>query len=176
MRQAWIHSTQWCRGSPEGRKVWTVSPVRCAALTSHGRFCNIDYIVIAAFATLFGKQPKHPLLLSYDIACQWAVNFLRRLKEFPEHLQIELPVGELRFAIPKYHFNGHKEKDHTQYSLNLMPGAGRTDGEEIERTWPRHDGTATSTREMGPGFRHDTLEDHFGFGNWQKLVGLGTST
>ena len=33
--------------------------------------------------------------------------------------------------------------------------------------------TGTSTREMGPGSRHDTLEDHFGNANWQKLVTLG---
>ena len=36
--------------------------------------------------------------------------------------------------------------------------------------------TCLSTREMGPGARQDTLEDHFGSGNWQKTVGLGKST
>lgn len=50
---------------------------------------------------------------------------------------------------------------------------GRTDGEEIEQNWARHDGTAGSTREMGPGSRHDTLEDHFGWANWQKVVKIG---
>jgi hypothetical protein len=26
---------------------------------------------------------------------------------------------------------------------------------------------------MGPGGRHDTLNDHWGHWNWQKLIGLG---
>ena len=32
---------------------------------------------------------------------------------------------------------------------------------------------ATSTWEMGPGSRHDTLDDHLGHWNWNKLIGLG---
>lgn len=57
-----------------------------------------------------------------------------------------------------------------------MPGVGRTDGEEIERSWARHSGTASSTREMGPGSRHDTLEDHFGWSNWMKYSSMGECT
>jgi hypothetical protein len=32
---------------------------------------------------------------------------------------------------------------------------------------------ATSTREMGPGSRHDVLDCHLHFWNWCKLIGLG---
>jgi hypothetical protein len=32
----------------------------------------------------------------------------------------------------------------------------------------------TTTREMGPGSRHDTLDDGWGFWNWLKLVTLRT--
>ena len=102
-------------------------------------------------------------------------NLLERITLLPDHLQINIPTGELRYVIPKYHFNAHKEKDHNRYSLNLVAGVGRTDGEEIERNWSRHDGTAGSTREMAPGSRHDTLEDHFGWANWQRLLRLRES-
>ena len=32
---------------------------------------------------------------------------------------------------------------------------------------------ANSTKEMGPGSRHDTLDDHFGHHNWRKYILLG---
>ncbi|KAF7792933.1 hypothetical protein EIP86_004036 [Pleurotus ostreatoroseus] len=135
------------------------------------RYCNMDYIVASTLSII---GPQGPLVLSYDIACQWAKYLRERLREFPDHLRISLPCGEVRYAIPKYHYRAHKEVDHSQYSLNLMPGVGLSDGEEIERNWPRHDGTQASIREMGPGSRHDTLEDHFGWANWTKLVTLGS--
>lgn len=94
-------------------------------------------------------------------------------EHFPEHLRVPIDTKDVRTVIPKYHFNGHKEEDHNRYSLNLVIGVGRTDGEEIERNWFRHNATAASTREMGPGSRHDTLEDHFGWSNHVKSTSLG---
>ena len=54
-----------------------------------------------------------------------------------------------------------------------MPGVGRTDGEGIERNWSEINRVANSTKEMGPGARHDTIDDHFGHHNFRKFVGLG---
>lgn len=133
----------------------------------------MDYLVAS---TLCHRNEKPtPLILSYDIVCQWSVHLQDRLAKLPSHVQLTLPQGpgELRFAIPKYHFNAHKEKGHNQYSLNLMKGAGRVCCEQIERTWPKHAETAASTREMGPGSRHDTLEDHFQYCNWRIFCTLG---
>ncbi|KAJ7024475.1 hypothetical protein C8F04DRAFT_1192393 [Mycena alexandri] len=45
-----------------------------------------------------------------------------------------------------------------------------TDGEGIERPWANIGGVATSTREQGPGFRRDTLDDHWNYWNWVKLT------
>lgn len=55
----------------------------------------------------------------------------------------------------------------------LLFGAGMTDAEGIERQWANLGPVATTTREMGPGYRHDTLDDHMGNWNWQKIVRLG---
>ncbi|GJE98768.1 CxC2 domain-containing protein [Phanerochaete sordida] len=149
-----------------------IGPNAVGDLQKGERYCNVDY-VMASFLALYGQRPSS--VFSYDIACQWAKHFRERIQSFPAHLRVELPEGEVRYAIPKYHFNAHKEKDHNQYSLNLMPGVGRTDGEEPERNWSRHDGAAPSTREMGPGSREDTLEAHFDFANWRKYVDMGDS-
>ncbi|KAF9001224.1 hypothetical protein BDZ89DRAFT_1096061 [Hymenopellis radicata] len=47
---------------------------------------------------------------------------------------------------------------------------GRTDGEAPERGWAASNGAAASTKEMGPGSRLDTLDDHFGDQNWRKVA------
>ncbi|RXW14552.1 hypothetical protein EST38_g11304 [Candolleomyces aberdarensis] len=57
----------------------------------------------------------------------------------------------------------------------LTPGAGLGDGEAPERGWGELSPLATSTREMGPGTRRDTLDYHFGDYNWRKIIKLGDS-
>ncbi|KAJ3551391.1 hypothetical protein NM688_g4727 [Phlebia brevispora] len=135
------------------------------------RYCNMDYIVISALRRL-GELP--PLVLSYDIVCQWAINLYTRINEFSDESRLRLDDKDIQFAIPMYHFRAHKEKGHNQYSLHLMEGVGRSCCEGIERNWPKHEETAASTREMGPGSRHDTLEDHFAYANWRVYTSLGT--
>ncbi|KAF9508560.1 hypothetical protein BS47DRAFT_1373652 [Hydnum rufescens UP504] len=76
-------------------------------------------------------------------------------------------------VIPKFHLPAHKEGCHTIYSLNLRPGAGRTDGEGIERDWSAMNAAATSTKEMGEGSRHDALDDFWGDWNYRKILGIG---
>ena len=93
-------------------------------------YCNMDYIVGSALKLMAAAGMLPPLVLSYDIVCQWALKFLERLRGLLEQARVELPAGpqELRYTIPKYHFRAHKEEGHTQYSLNLMPGIGRVCG------------------------------------------------
>ncbi|KAF7341816.1 hypothetical protein MSAN_02036600 [Mycena sanguinolenta] len=60
-----------------------------------------------------------------------------------------------------------------EYSLNLVPGSGQTDGEGIERPWASTSAPSpTSTRVSGPGARHDALDDHWNFWNWLKTISL----
>ncbi|KAJ7576760.1 hypothetical protein C8J56DRAFT_899392 [Mycena floridula] len=56
------------------------------------------------------------------------------------------------------------------YDINCM---GRTDREGVERPWANIGPVATSMREMGPGHRHDMLDDHWHDWNWRKIVALG---
>lgn len=130
----------------------------------------MDFIVLSAVAAV----PLMSLMVIYDIACQWKVNFPKRMEELPPHLHIPESVT-LDFAIPKCHCPAHQPICQTPHSLNLKPGAGRTDGEGIERDWSMINPAANSTKEMAPGTRHDTLDDLFGYHNWQKTVNLGES-
>ena len=114
-------------------------------------------------------------LITYDIACQWAVWLEKRMAEMPEDVRVEVPnFSELRYAIGKLHWHGHKQEDHSRFSLNYLPGSARTDGEGIERRWWDIQPIANSTKMMGPGGRQAILNDVFGFANWLKTIGLRT--
>ncbi|KAJ6487573.1 hypothetical protein C8R45DRAFT_1097471 [Mycena sanguinolenta] len=70
------------------------------------------------------------------------------------------------------HINTHKLACQLLYSLNLIFGSTQVDAEGIERAWAGIRGVATSTRNMGPGSRHDVLDCQFSYWNWQKLVSI----
>jgi hypothetical protein len=118
-------------------------------------------------------DPRLRKIISYDIVCQWWINLRSRLKHLPPPMRLVLVMALLRFVIPKMQIKGHLPKCQTTYSLNLVPGSGQTCGEGIECPWVHIGGVGSSTREMGPGSREDTLNGHWGSWNWQKIVGLG---
>lgn len=133
------------------------------------RYPNMDFIIgstVHAIALLI-------ILLSYDIACQWFINVFKRMDEhWPESIKIS-PTTKLIPAIPKLHEPMHVQANHEVFSLNFIPGVGKSDMETPERVWSAHNALGNSTKTQGPGGRHDVLDDHFGFWNWLKYVGLG---
>ncbi|TDL14820.1 hypothetical protein BD410DRAFT_845698 [Rickenella mellea] len=132
------------------------------------KYCNMDYFVLS---TLHDVEIT-TLYLSYDIACQWFVNLPSRIEEYPLRLQVN-PNLVVIVAVPKLHLVGHGPKCQTKYSLNYIPGSARTCGESIEQIWSGQNAVSMSTREMSPGCRQDTLDDHLGAWNFRKVVGLG---
>ncbi|KAJ7803369.1 hypothetical protein B0H14DRAFT_3091988 [Mycena olivaceomarginata] len=147
-----------------------VLPNSAVDLQKGERFANMDYLVASLLRHF---HPRLFKFFSYDICCQWWKHLIERLKNLPPLVRLTLVLALVRFVIPKLHIYGHKLLCQLFFSLNYMPGAARTDGEGIERPWANIGPVATSTREMGPGARHDTLDDHWSHWNWQKLVGLG---
>ncbi|EEB94303.1 hypothetical protein MPER_06900, partial [Moniliophthora perniciosa FA553] len=111
-------------------------------------------------------------VLSYDIACQYHKKFFDRMAHLPEVARIGLHQDRWKFAVPKLHIQGHERACQENFALHFILGAGQTDGEGIERHWANLGPIATSTREMGPGHRRDTLDDHFGAWNWMKIKRL----
>jgi hypothetical protein len=124
-------------------------------------------------STLVGVNLSH-LLIVYDIACQWQKHLRARLSDLRTNIDVDLNNVEITVAIPKAHIKAHGKTCQSPFSLNYLPGSGRTDGEGVERDWAHMNALTASTREMGPGNRHETFDDHWGSWNWQKIIRLGT--
>ena len=128
----------------------------------------MDYILLSALAPLLVAS----VFVSYDIACQFKLHFEERMVDLPSHLHLPQDV-DIGWGIPKCHCPMHKLPCQAPHSLTFKQGVGRTDGEGIKRSWSELNRVANSTKEMGPGSRHDTLDDHLGHHNFRKYVGLG---
>ena len=135
------------------------------------RYLNADYVFLK---TLLATTLML-LVISYDIACQWHKNLWEWMKIFPPEEALSNNVKSVLFLVPKFHLLVHVEACNLQFSFNLTKGVGRTDGEAPERGWANINPAAQSTKEMGPGSRRDTLDDHFGDWNWKKIIKLGRS-
>ncbi|KAI0743686.1 hypothetical protein C8Q80DRAFT_1122101 [Daedaleopsis nitida] len=121
------------------------------------RYANMDYIL---FTTLLGVIFLI-LLISYDIACQWNRNLLKRMAQFPVGMHFDANTKPLWFAIPKKHFRVHGP-NYSRYSFNFLPRVGRTYGEGIKLHWSHMNVVALSARKMSPG-------------NWQKIIAFSTT-
>lgn len=129
----------------------------------------MDYL----FFSSTSQQDYVQLVMSYDIVCQWSINLWKRMKNMPSDIQINREGKFFTFLVPKFHLPAHVEKCLTAYSFNLTRGVGRTDGEAIERGWANINALAASAKQMGPASYRETIDDHFGDWNYQRILGLG---
>ena len=146
------------------------------------RFANVDLALISATVPWL-SLPRH--VLSYDIACQYIVKFLERLRQALvlmsdlDHIDVEDIQRLMKLAIvptvPKFHAPAHKRECRVNFSLDYIVGSGRTDGEAVERTWSEQNGLALSTKEMARGHRHDVINYHHGLVNDRKVTTIGSS-
>ncbi|KAG1778659.1 hypothetical protein EV702DRAFT_1219217 [Suillus placidus] len=151
------HILVWCNG--------------IADLQKGEKYINMDYIL---FSTLVGVQCLM-LFLSYDIACQYHKWLLIHMEDLPSSLHFNHNNTEMRYAVPKYHLRNHGKDCQDTFSLNYIHSSGRTCGEGIETAWAHLNGIGTSTREMSPGGRHETINDHWTTWNWRKMVKFGSN-
>ena len=106
--------------------------------------------------------------------CQWSKNLRTRLRGFPLDNAERLDDSIVARMVPKFHLAAHRQECRAKFSLNYEPGAGRRDMEGPERTWFGLQGGG-STKDQGPGYWSDAMDDKFGHWNWTKLVRLGMS-
>ena len=104
--------------------------------------------------------------------CQWSLNLQTRLKDFPLENARHLDRQIVARIVPKFHLAAHREDCQINFSLNYEPGVGRSDMEGPERTWFGLQGGG-STKDQGPGYWSDAMDDKFGYWNWSKFVHLG---
>jgi len=135
------------------------------------RYANTDYMLASVLKHHDDQLTK---VLSYDICCQYHINLPTRLSKLPASLAVGFEHSLWKFAIPKLHIAGHRYYCQITFSFTFMLGGGNTDGEGVERHWASLGPIGSSTREMGPGNRHDTIDDHLGNWNSKKNLGLGT--
>ncbi|TRM56334.1 hypothetical protein BD626DRAFT_575796 [Schizophyllum amplum] len=145
-----------------------VQPHGLADLQKGERYCNMDYVLLSVVA-IMGYAA---LTVSYDIGCQFMINFFARMKKMPGRLQWDEKDLDIIFGLPVWHGGIHEEICRTRNSLKYHDGVGRTDGEAIERIWSLLNPFAWATKYMGEGSRHDWLEDKVDNINFGKLVGI----
>ena len=129
----------------------------------------MDYVFTSI---LHHINPKLSKVASYDIACQWSIHVLKRVKNLPSLIWLNA-ILQLAILIPKLHIYGHKLLCQILYFFHLHPAVSNTDGEGIEQSHAFIGPFGTSTMEMGLGSRHDTLDDAWGYWNWLKLISIG---
>ncbi|KAF8442225.1 hypothetical protein L210DRAFT_3397494 [Boletus edulis BED1] len=135
------------------------------------RYVNMDYIFFSALK----DTTLNRFNVSYDIVCQWSRHLWERMKTLPPSHHFTHVEKQVILFVPKFHLPAHVAECQWKYSFNYIKGAARTDGEAPERGWSTLNAVASSTKEMGPGHRRDTLDDLIGDSNWKKLIGLGES-
>lgn len=129
----------------------------------------MDYLF---YKSIIGSKLKS-YVVSYDIACQWSIHLRERMFALDHEFFLFGDNVFVKFLVPKFHLPAHIAACRTKFSFNFCPGCARTDGEAPERGWSEINPLATSTREMGPGSRRDTLDFHFGDFNWRKIMKIG---
>ncbi|KAJ7598527.1 hypothetical protein C8J56DRAFT_769409 [Mycena floridula] len=133
------------------------------------RYLNMDFCLWSTLTTTMIAL----IYLSYDIMCQYSINFRSRMQRFPEDWSVNTRKTKFKWLIPKFHLPAHIPKCHRQFSFNFIRGSGRTEGEAVERAWSKLNPLAWSMKEMGPETRRDTLNDHIGHSNWKKIGNMG---
>ncbi|KAJ6607425.1 hypothetical protein B0H10DRAFT_1818202 [Mycena sp. CBHHK59/15] len=148
-----------------------VRPQGVGDLQKGERYTNMDYILLSAILGITAMY----LAISYDIACQWRINFESRMAAIPEHMRLDLTKTKVLYGLPVWHAAAHEKKCQAQNSLSYLPGVGRTDGEGIERTWSGFNPLAWATKEMNVGARHDAMEEKIDHHNFEKNINQGTT-
>ena len=129
----------------------------------------MDYMFFSALR----DTPVKRINVSYDIVCQWECHLWERMLTLPSPMHLPHAEKTVVTFIPKFHLPAHVRECQWKYSFNYIQGSARTDGEAPERGWSTLNAVASSTKEMGPGHRRDTLDDLIGDSNWKKKIGLG---
>lgn len=147
--------------------------VSACQLTSHDhfryRYVDVPMAMVINAAINAGLKD---LVISYDIACKYSINFLERVCNspyplLPDNLQ---SLVSILWLIGKFHLGGHREECQKFFNFNYTQGVGRMSGELVETIWSYFDFLKYQTREMGPGSRQEMLSDAMNYWNWQKIV------
>lgn len=123
------------------------------------------------------------LVIMYDINCQYIKNYFRRIRDqfsvekqqaFKSIKSADMPPKVVA-GIGKYHAPMHTADCRPFHSLNNLPGAADSFGENAEQKWADIEGITRATKEMSAGNRHDKINDHNSHTNTRLVHGMGKS-
>ncbi|KIJ43648.1 hypothetical protein M422DRAFT_169598 [Sphaerobolus stellatus SS14] len=143
------------------------------------RFVHFDFALSHVLSDILERGITR-IVISYDIACKYHINFHKRLANqnwplmTPDQRET-LKTMKLIWLVPKFHLASHIEGCADKFSFNWTPNIGRTCGEIVETNWASLNLLAASTREMSEGHRKDTLTDAKIDTNWRKATNEGKS-
>jgi hypothetical protein len=130
---------------------------------------NIDYAICQALS--YNTTGLREALVEYDVACQWSINFARRLQQ---SATLHIPKGlSWTSGVGKFHLGAHEQTCFAKFSLNFISGAGQQDGEILETLWAPLNKIASSVRAMSKAARQEMVDDHMRDSNWKKLTRIG---
>jgi len=133
-------------------------------------YSDYSFCQAVKFGTQKGGSPL-PVGLAYDIGCNWCIHFLERVRENPT-LDFD-ETTNLVVSVGKWHLAGHVEGCFNRYSLNFVKGAGRIDGEIMERIWSQLNRPAITARSMTDGHRRAALNTQIADINFKKMISMG---
>jgi hypothetical protein len=129
---------------------------------------NMDYVLCQSLEPI---DKDIPVLVLYDIMCQYWKNLRRRVDASP-YLTLK-PDMVMHKGIGLFHVHGHRDECMPMFAPDFIPGAGKVDGEILETLWAPLNKISGSTRAMTKAHRREIIDDHMNDSNWKKLVGMG---
>lgn len=135
---------------------------------SSTRQMNVDFAICNTLR--YRTEDLLLALIIYDIACQWWINFFKRLKESPYLIIPEFK--EMLAVVGSFHLSAHVKECFVLYSLHFVKGSGQIDGEILETLWKEFNKISPSTRAMSAAHRKEVCDDFMRDSNWKKLVGI----
>ncbi|KAK0436084.1 hypothetical protein EV421DRAFT_1716146, partial [Armillaria borealis] len=168
-----------------GGKGMSVSGVRAVVCSHHECWRGSSIINLSKgeqqvrmdLPILLGLKSEAPkdVVISYDIRCQWGKNLWKRIDVYGSDLTLPQLAMDIIILVPKFHLPAHILECQEEFSFSFELFVGEMEGEALEHTWAVSNPVASSTKEMGPGSRQDTLDDLWSNHNWQKHIGLHES-
>ncbi|KAF8507412.1 hypothetical protein BU17DRAFT_57448, partial [Hysterangium stoloniferum] len=103
------------------------------------RFVNFDFALVQVLLWIM-QMGLHRIIISYDIACKYHINFMERIAE--RSWPLMTPTEQSLFSalivvwlVPKFHLAAHIEGCVDKFSFNWTKNVGRTCGELVESNW-----------------------------------------
>ena len=140
---------------------------------------NMDYSLCNAMA--YNTRDIHSglailrFLIVYDVACQYNIHFMKRIRESEilSFILLGVFLGHISFAVGKFHLGAHKDECYAEYSLNHKEGAGLDDGEVLERDWSNLNGIVVKYRTASTAARMEGIDNGMQYLNFRKITSGG---